>query len=413
MVLCAVTLAIVLIVVDRTVSETAGWWAYAGGPEGATAALTTIASSMITFTGLVFSILVVALQLTSSQFSPRALGSFLRDRVAQVALGVFVSTFAYSFTALIATRQRVGDTDGYVPALTVTAAFVLVAASIAMFVQLIDHTAQSLRVVSIIDRVARESRRTMDALYPAEEEGEERGGDERDRGDGSGLTATRSSGPVTTVAARTAGVVTFADLTSMAAIAARLGVVVEVVPRTGGFVCQGAPLLRVHGDARVDHADIGLLLRSIEQGPEPTMAGDLGFGLRQLVDIAERSLSPGINDPTTAVQCLDRIHDLLRTLTARPVPTCHTARTSGQVRVWQPAPSYDDVLGLALDEIRHWGSSSLQVQRRLEAVLEDLLDIVDRPDRRASLLRQRRLLVARLDDLPASERSALTTDGRR
>jgi uncharacterized membrane protein len=144
---------------------------------------------------------------------------------------------------------------------------------------------------------------------------------------------------------------------------------------------------------------------------EPTIVRDVGFGLRQLVDIAERALSPGINDPTTAVQCLDRIHDLLRDLTTRPIPTVRVGAVDGRPRAWQPAPSYHDLLHLALDEIRHWGATSMQVHRRLHRLLDDLMQVNDDPDRHLDLFEQQRLLAARRHDLPEVELAQLGGHG--
>jgi uncharacterized membrane protein len=228
----ATALAIALIIVDRVLQDTGFAWTYAGGPETTSATLTTIASSMITFTGLVFSILIVALQLTSSQFSPRALRSFLRDRRPQAALGVFVATFTYAFAALTAVRFATDDAEPFVPSLTVTVALVLVAVSVLFFVQLIHHTAQSLRVVSIIVRIAGETRAALDELYPH---------------DADEPRPPVAVGPIHEVRAREAGVVADADLVSVARVADRLDALIEVVPHVGTFVCRGEPLLLIHG----------------------------------------------------------------------------------------------------------------------------------------------------------------------
>jgi uncharacterized membrane protein len=393
-ILVATALAVALIIVDRVLQDTGFVWTYAGGPETTTATLTTIASSMITFTGLVFSILIVALQLTSSQFSPRALRSFLRDRRPQAALGVFVATFTYAFAALTAVRFATDEAEPFVPSLTVTVAFVLVAVSVLFFVQLIHHTAQSLRVVSIIVRIAGETRAVLDELYPP---------------DAVQPHPPAPVGPVHEVRARAAGVVADADLGSLARVADRLDAHIEVVPHVGTFVCRGEALLRIHGGRPCD--DEAELLRHVPLEQEPTIVRDVGFGLRQLVDIAERALSPGINDPTTAVQCLDRIHDLLRDLTSRPIPTVRVGAVDGRPLAWQPAPSYHDLLHLALDEIRHWGATSMQVHRRLHRLLDDLMQVNDDPDRHLDLFEQQRLLAARRHDLPEVELAQLGRHG--
>ncbi|MFN0091669.1 MAG: DUF2254 family protein [Acidimicrobiales bacterium] len=141
---------------------------FTGGPDSARAVLSVIASSMLSFTGLVFSITIVALQLTSSQFSPRAVRGFLRDWITQLSLGVFVATFVFALTALRAVRGEDGVVDRFVPGVTISVAFVLVAASVLMFVEYIHHMAQSIRVVTIIARIAEETREAIDERAPAD-----------------------------------------------------------------------------------------------------------------------------------------------------------------------------------------------------------------------------------------------------
>jgi uncharacterized membrane protein/drug/metabolite transporter (DMT)-like permease len=365
----AVAAAIGLIALDRTLQGRAlPLWTYAGGPQNASELLTTIASSMITFTGVVFSITIVALQLASSQFSPRVLRNFLRDRVSQVALGLFVATFVFSFTALSAVRVA-GHDETFVPVVTVTGAFVLVIASVVTFVQLLHHTAQSMRVVNIIERITKETRASLDDQYPSRP---------------SWVPPEHTPGPSTVVEAPRAGVIADVDLAGLAARAADLQATVEVAAPAGTYVCRGAPLLRVSGSDAADGWAEHLRL-----DVEPTMRDNAAFGFRQLVDIAERALSPGVNDPTTAVQCLDRLHDLLRSLAHRPMPTRRHAAVDGRARASIPQPGFDDLVHLSFDELRHWGRDSIQVQRRLAEAIDDLVDVTADPARRSVLAAHR------------------------
>jgi uncharacterized membrane protein len=376
----AVSAAFGLIAFDRYLQDRDRFsWTYAGGPQNASDTLTTIASSMITFTGLVFSITVLALQLTSSQFSPRALRNFLRDRVAQFALGIFIATFAYSFAALSAVRVASDDGPPFVPGVTVTGAFVLIGVSIIMFVQYIHHTAQSIRAVTIIERVAHETRATIDDMYPV-----------------SVTEPLPEPGPVAEragrgheVAAPGAGVIVDIDLDGLAGSVTRHdGACVEVLHPVGAFVCEGQPLMRVWttADTVVDWA---VLQPFVLRDTERTMRADAAFGLRQLVDIAERAMSPGVNDPTTAVQCLDRIHDVLRRLSTRHIPVIHTGVCDGTVRAIAPGPSFDDLVGLGTEEVWHWGRESIQVQARLRSLLDDLIAATAEQAGRCTALRAR------------------------
>ncbi len=363
----AVVAAIALIVVDRHIDSLDGpLWTYTGGPQNAGDVLTTIASSMITFTGVVFSIMIVALQLTSSQFSPRALRNFLRDGTTQVALGMFVATFTYSFAALSAVRVAAGDDETFVPVITVTGAFLLLGSSIVVFIHFIHHTAHSLRAVTIIEQIAQETRRALDQQYPPVLM-------EAD-------LMTPSGGFGTVVSAPTAGVITDVDLSGLAALAAGNRATVEVCGMAGTYVPAGAPLLVVYGGEDDDR-----WTNHVRLDDEPTMHFNAEFGFRQLVDIAERALSPGINDPTTAVQCLDRLHDLLRRIANRPTPDRRFSFVDGVPRASIPQPDFNRLLALALDEICHWGKDSIQIGRRVEAIIDDLCSVTVETERRVAI----------------------------
>lgn len=393
-VLVAVAVAVGLIHLDEATREPSGL-AFTGDAGEARQVLSTIASAMLTFTGLVFSTTMVVLTLTSGQFSPRVLRTFLRDRRIQLSLGVFVGTFVFALVALREVRGSGGEGDAFVPGLTVTAAFALVAVSVGMFVQYLHHIAQSVRVVTIIDRIGREASAAIDRLYP-EDAGP-------DREDPRPAAERFVSGPTRPLRAPQTGVVTAVRSDKLVAYAAEADCVLELVPSIGEFVIQGQPLLRVRGHGRLaDRLVIGCV--TLEQ--ERDARQDVAFGFRQLVDIAERALSPGVNDPTTATQCVDHVHALLYRLATRPFPSGAHVDGGGVVRLIQPAWSWADYVGLACDEVRHWGAGSLQVHRRLRAMLTDLMTVVDE-GRRPPLERQLALLHARMQqDLPESEHAA-------
>lgn len=352
-----------------------GTFLFEGGPDGARVLLSMIAGSTLTLTVLVFSITIVALQLASSQFSPRVLRTFLRDWYSQVALGVFTATFAYSITVLRSVRSDEGDSEAFVPTLSVSLAFFWAIASLAVFVLYVHHTARSIRVATVIARIGKEARRTIAQEFP-------------DRP--SPAPRDRLAAPVVqAVVAPVSGLVLDVDLGRLRRLAEEADAVVVVAVPVGDFVPVGGTLLEVHG-ATMDPA---AAQRCVSLGNERTMIQDLRFGFRQLVDIAERALSPAVNDPTTAVQALDQLHDLLRRLAVRPWPTGQVLGSDGCVRVVVPLPSWDEVVHLAIDEIRLAGAGSVQVDRRLRLLLEDLIAVT--PDeRRAPLEEELRLVSA-------------------
>jgi uncharacterized membrane protein len=333
-------------------SQEKRWYLFPGGPEGAREVLSTIAASTFTFTGLVFSITIVVLQLAGSQLSPRVMGMFLRDLGTQIVLATFLATFAYSLLVL---REVRSDDVVFVPALAIWLAFLLMAIDIILFVYYINHMTQRIRASSVIAEIGRETRKVIEQTYP----------DPFVEPDMPPPSLPES--PYTVVVnEHRGGRVRFIDRRRLWRATEDNGWVVAVVPAIGDFVPRGSPLLRIWGR---EDADAGSLADLVSLSRERTFQQDVGFGLRQLVDIAVRALSPGVNDPTTAVQAIDEIHDLLRCLCGRAIPA---GADRDHPRVIFNAPGWDSYVQLCLDEIRTYGSGNIQVVRRLRYLLEDL-----------------------------------------
>ena len=355
---------------------------FQGDAEAARSILSTIAAAMITFTGLVFSITIVALQLASAQFSPRVMRTFLRDRTSKLALATFVATFGFAFTVMRSTRAD------SVPGISVTIAIVLVFASTAVFIYYINHTAHAIRAVAIIDSVGSETRQRIEALFPLEPPAHFPEPDLT----GDHIAVTNDGDP---------GVIIGFDSDRIVSAASEQDAVVVLHAGVGDFVPTGAPLYESYGTASLcDVSDF------ISLGQERTMQQDAAFGLRQLVDLASKALSPGINDPTTAGQAIDQIHDLLRRLVMRPLEPGRAADAEGAVRLVFPAMGWADYVALAVDEIRIYGAGSLQVMRQLHEMLEDLLALAS--DERRPPLREQLVLLA-----AASERELVDARDRR
>jgi uncharacterized membrane protein len=340
---------------------------FSGGPEGARALLTAIITSMISFTGLVFSITIVVLQLTSSQFSPRVLRSFLEDRFNQVALGVCVATFVYALVVLRGVRGT-AQVSSFVPQIAVSISFALVLASVLVFLAYIHHIAQSIRAATIITSIGDDTRALIDTLFPA---------DEPPR-----AALPLPAGPTRTIPAAGPGVLQRVDDSALAKAADSHAVSIELVRAVGEFVATGAPLAVVHGRGGFEDT---LLHQSVHIGSERSMDEDVGFGLRQLVDIAERALSPGTNDPTTAVQALDQLHDIVRRLATRALPPRQRSDQDGRPLVSVPQADFADYLALAFEEITHWGSDSTRILRRVGIALRDIAPVA-RPEHRPAVV---------------------------
>ncbi len=323
-----------------------------GGPDAASQVLATIATSMVSLTALVLTITMVVVQLAMGQFSPRIVQRILRDKPSQMAIGLFVATFVHAILTLREVTNK-GDGTGQVPGIAVVTAFVLVLLSIAVLVMYVHHIGQSLRVSALIELVGDDTRALLDRKYP-------------DKGS---VSVPALHGRV--VAARESGVVTAIDYDALVSEACRSGCSLELVPALGEFVPAGAPLFLVDGDTLdLREAELHGALR-LEL--EPTLDEDVAYGVRLLVDIAERSLAESpFMDPTTAVQAIDRLHDILRQLAPRPFPDGRHRDAAGVVRLTTQAMSWEAYVHLAFDEIRLVGAGSPQVSRRLTAALNDL-----------------------------------------
>jgi uncharacterized membrane protein len=270
--------------------------------------------------------------------------------------------------------REVGSEDLAVPGLSLTVAFLLVVSSIFGFVFLVHHVSQSVRAVSIMEAVAAETRASIRANYPLDAVDPLAG-------------APVPTGPPTQVLAleRGPGDLLGIDEDDLVAVAHRHGCVLELRPTVGDYLPSNMPIFNVYGgDGSVTVHEV---LPHVGIGPERTLFQDTAFGFRQLVDIAEKALSPAVNDPTTAVQCIDRLHDLLRRLVVRPLPSGRHGDADGVLRLVVPHPSWDDYVHLAFDEIRHFGIGSLQIPRRLRAALLDLKSAAP-PERQPVLDRQ-------------------------
>ncbi|MEU0302037.1 DUF2254 domain-containing protein [Streptomyces sp. NPDC006175] len=337
--------------------------------------VTTVSSAMMTFIGVVFSISLVAVQMASGQLTPRVVRIFVRSRINKLTLTVFLATFAFSLLALTSYEggpepdpRRVTSAPLFQSLVTLG----LVGLSLLLFVAYVSSALRLMQVGPVLDHIARESLRAL-GRQPE------------------GVVDEPSLGPVTAQVAHLerAGVLRSVAVARLVRAARRHGVVLRLVPRTGDFLVPGTPVLAVHGGtAPPRHA----LRRTVSVGVERALFQDPAFGLRQLSDIALRALSSSVNDPTTAVQCLDRIVEYLAVAVRLPLAPLHHRDRRGHVRLVQHVPGWTDLVDLAFEEIRWCAAASPQVTRRMLAGLDDLL-LLAPEERRRPLLRHRALLV--------------------
>lgn len=358
--LLAVILGWVVPLVDQALGEMRVLFLFRQHSSTAASMLTAIATGMLTFTGLVFSLTLVAVQFSSSAYSPRLAGLFLEDRVFQHASGIFTATFVYSLIALSSLDQIGGPTF---VSYTTLLSLIGVLVSVLFFLALVQRIA-GLRIDRVLRRIAEIGRREIEENFPLLEAGDI----EPDCSSRSEFQPGEKPLQIVVYSGQPA-VVSEVDWRGLARLAQSFDVRLEVEQAVGDTVTSGATLVRVYGDRNIrprmlEHAFLIGENRTIDQDPK--------YAIRLIVDIAIRALSPAINDPTTAVQCLDLLDDLLRRLAERRVETRCLYDEEAILRVVFPAADWDDYLALAIDEIRYYGATSIQVMRRLRALLVDL-----------------------------------------
>jgi len=336
--------------------------------------LSTIASGMMALTAIVFSVAFVMVQFSATAYSPRLVVWLARSAVINHSIGIFTATFLYAIGA-IAWVDRGGS--GIVPPITVWFAVILLLVSVLFFVLLIEKIGM-LQVTRVLMFAGDQGRRVIDRMYPQPGETPPEDASSPAEADPSErapilTTLTHRGGPVVVQAVRTDALV---------ALARRHDVVIVLAVAVGDTVMDGMSILRVYGagtpppEARIR--------QEVELGPERTFEQDPKYAIRILVDVAIKALSPAINDPTTAVQALDQIEDLLLRMGRCNLDVGRAYDAEGRLRVVMPVPTWNDLVVLALDEIRFCGATSVQVMRRTRALLDDLKAQV-RPDRRADL----------------------------
>jgi uncharacterized membrane protein len=395
-VVVSLILSRVVVSIDRARDlDQAPAWLLAADADAAAAFSATIAAAMLSFSAVVFSTTLVAIQLAGGQYSPRVVRVFVRSPLTQCTLGLFLATFVFAVAGMV--EERSGD-DAYVAAITISIVYVLVGATLFMFIAFVFGMSRILRVQYLVALVTSQGRTALVAAF-----------------DDAAIVRVAAPtvdehGPVLTNRGAV-GVVQSVDVAGLARTARAAGVRLHVLVEYGEYVGRGTPIARVvsgPADAlRADDVSASFLL-----GPERTMAHDPGFAFRQLVYIAIRALSPAVNDPTTAVQCIDRITDLLGDVGRRDDPSGWYLDEVGEARVRFAEPGLARLIELAYVEIIRYGADSPQVVRRLRAAF-DVLDSEVRDDLRPVVAEMRSILErSSADLLPAPFREiAARADG--
>lgn len=387
----SVALAIATVAIDERIAG--GWMqrmrlTYTGSPEGASGVLETIAGSMMTIAGVVFSMTLVALTLASSQFGPRLLRNFMSDKANQLVLGTFVATFLYCLFVLRTVRHA--EESAFVPHLSISLGVLFALVSIGVLIYFIHHVSVSIQADEIVARVGEELIEGIDRLFP-----EQIGLANSDSGidvEGSGIPALFDE-TARPVHAEKDGYVQFIDADALMHIATQENLLLRLAKRPGHYVTAGIPLVLIRPGDRVNEDLSKRINEAIILGKQRTPVQDVEFTVSQLVEIAVRALSPGVNDPYTAIRCVDRAGSALFRLAGRAMPSPYRRDKQNQLRVIAPPVTFPSVLNAAFDQIRQNARANAAVTIRLMETITVVAGSAHRPEDRVALLRQAKLIV--------------------
>lgn len=376
---------------------------FGGGADAARAVLEAVAGSLITVTSLTFSLTVVTLQLASSQFSPRLLRTFSSDRFVQITLGVFLGTFAYALTVLRTVRTAADDQELFVPQIAVTVAFLLAVASVFALVIFLAHLAKEIRVETMLATVHRDATATLRRVLPDREPHRPP------------ATAPDIPPANQVVPAPSSGFLVWIDEPALFRAAQRGDAILTITAPPGSSLIEGVPI-GACWPRRGDEFDPDVLRElldaiapAIHTGPERTAAQDVAFGLQQLTDVTVKALSPGINDPTTAIHALGHASALLTELAGRDLGPHVLADDDGPTRVILQRPGFAELLDLAVAQPRRYGAADPAVLDRLLQLLREVAWLATEPEQQRSVAEQLARLRATIEtqSFDAAERAML------
>lgn len=357
--LAAIVLAFLSLEVDRLVGpdeRAQHSLLFGGGAESARGVLGAIATGIITVTGVTFSVTIIALQLASSQFTPRVLRNFTADRGNQLVLGVLIGTFTFALLVQRAVRGEAEGVEAFIPSVSVTIAVGLTLLSIGFFIFFIDHLARSIQASVLIDRVTADALDLVDRLFPAPlgRPASEEGADGR----------RVPAGPPAQIAADAAGYLQVVDEQALFHHADNHAATVRMEVRIGEFLLPGAALASVWPAEAADEELTRRIRSAFVLGVERNLRQDLELAIVELVDIAIKGLSPSVNDPTTAMNCIDRLGQVLLALSHRESPPRWRTDERGRLRFLARRPEFQRIAELAFNQIRHFGAGQPAVAAR-------------------------------------------------
>ena len=404
----AVMLAVGGVELDKFMAE--GWlqhlgWIYSGGAEGASLLLGTVAGSMIAIAGTVFSMTLVALSLASSQLGPRLLRNFMRDTANQLVLGTFVATFVYCLLVLRTIRRA--DEAAFVPHLAVSIGVLLAMVSIGVLIYFIHHVSVSVQADEVVAQVGREVEEGIDRLFPGHLG---KPASEASAAVGENDLPAAFAREACPVGALEDGYLQQIDADALMKLAGEEDLLLRLECRPGHYLVKGRTMVMVWPGERVTDSLVKKMNATFVLGDQRTATQDLEFSFHQLVEIAVRALSPGVNDPFTAIACVDRLGSGLCRLAECDMPSPRRFDADGRLRLVSPESPFAGVVDTSLNQIRQSARSNPAVAIRMLGAIAQIADHVRHAEDTACLqrhagmiIRGAREAVPEADDLRAVE----------
>lgn len=374
-VLIFAALALGLLEVDRQIGKHLHqWWPrlFSTDAEGARSMLSAIAGSIATITGVAFSITIVALVLASNQYTSRVLRTFMRDRATQLTLGVFVGAYIY---CLIVLRMLAGSGGELATPLSALGGLVLAVVSVGFFIFFVHHISSSIQASEIAAAITRETLGIIDRLIPEKCTGAD---------DDEAVSSAVNQLDWQPVPARTMGYIQTVDVKSLSALAKRHGVIVRMERGVGDFVAPNLSMLSFSGPANLETSALEVLDKCCTVDSYRTIEQDPSFGIRQLVDIALKALSPAINDTTTAVTCIEYLSVILIYISQRHMPPLQCDE-QGVLRVIKKTPCFDQLVALAFNQILENAAGNTEILIRLANAVAQIASVTTLAKRKAVL----------------------------
>jgi uncharacterized membrane protein len=384
MAVLAVGLSFLTVRVDQVFEDRISslFWLYAGGPEGARILLSTVAGSMITVAGVTFSITIVALSFASTQLGPRLLDNFLRDRGNQIVLGTFISTFLYCLLVLLTIRGTSSQT--FVPEISVTFGIALALMSIGVLIYFFHHVPSSMHAEEVVAAVGRELDKAVDKLLPGWPGIRPFESEPRDEQDIPAEFDDRATG----VSDTRSGYLQSIDYTALLALAREHDLLLRINYRAGDFIPPEKDIVTLWPPKRLDEKVYQQINGASVIGVYPSWNQDIMYAVNQLVAVALRALSPGINDPFLAMSCIDRLCAALIRLAQKSLPPSYRYDENGKLRLITSSFSFEGVLDRSFDQIRRASAAEVAVTVRMLETLATIAGVVERPEHKEAIRRQ-------------------------